>query len=314
LSDVASFYVQIRTVEQQIKIVQNNLRIQERSLQITEAQFRGGFVSELDVQQAKTLLKGTEARIPELKRELRVTQNALATLLGIVQSNLASILTSEGDIPKTSSEILITLPESILYRRPDVREAFYATAAQSAKVGVAFAEFFPQISLVGQIGLRSSGDSTMNVNAQSGNLLDRDSLTFNYGTGFTWPILNYGRISSRVRIEKSRFCQLAINYQNTVLQAYQEVEDGLTTFINSQEQSEILKESAKAASRAVELANTQYVEGMVDYTRVLNTQESLLAEEEKLALSKGSIALGLIATYKALGGGWEIKYRCQEDK
>ncbi len=307
LSDVAFVYIQIRTIEDQINIVQNNIKLQKRSVEISRAQFEGGFVSELDVQQATTLLKGTEARLPDLERQYVQAQNALSILLGMAPVDLTTMLQSPKVVSDYPSEIIVNMPEDLLYRRPDIRQAFYATAAQSARIGVAFADFFPSISLSGVIALRSSGDSTMNVNGQSGNLLDRDSLSFNYGTSFSWPILNYGRIANRVQAEKARYCQLVINYRDTVLRAYRDVEDGLIAYLKAIEQMDYLSDSVRAAKRSSELANIQYVEGMADYTRVLNTQEALLAEEEKLALAKSDIALGLIATYKALGGGWEIR-------
>ncbi|NGX42865.1 MAG: Toluene efflux pump outer membrane protein TtgI [Chlamydiae bacterium] len=317
LSDVAAIYVQTRTIEEQIDIILENIKVQERSLQIVNAQFQGGFVSELDVQQATTLLRGTEARLPDLERQHRQAQNALSVLLGIAPQDLDCLLEGHGKIPDADSEIWVNMPESLLYRRPDVRQALFDAAAQSARIGVAFADFFPQISLTGVIALNSSGDSIANVNMSSGNLLSRDSLSFNYGTNFAWPLLNYGRITNRVRVEKTRFCQLVINYQNIVLRAYQEVEDGLVAFLKFQEQEEYLAESVKAAQRSVDLSVTQYVEGMVDYTRVLNTEQSLINEAENHALAKGEIALGLISTYRALGGGWELKYHfeeCYEEK
>ncbi|MFQ5728754.1 MAG: efflux transporter outer membrane subunit [Waddliaceae bacterium] len=308
LSDVASIYVQIRTIEELIEIFRDNIKIQARGLEIAEAQFEGGFVSELDVQQATTLLRDTEARLPDLERQHRQAQNALSVLLGMAPQDLEPMLKGPGKIPQTPPDFVANMPESLLYRRPDIRQALYDAASQSARIGVAFADFFPQISLTGIIAYRSSGDSTMNVNASSGNLLDRDSLSFNYGASFAWPLLNYGRIGSRVQVEMARFCQLVVNYQNVVLQAYQDVEDGLIAFTKFQKQIQYLSGSAKAAERSVELSKTQYVEGMVDYTRVLDSQRAFLEEAEKLTLSRSNTVLSLIATYKAFGGGWELKY------
>ena len=302
LSDVAATYIRLRTIDELIEIVNHNIKIQARGLEITEAQFEGGFVSELDKQQALTLLRDTQARLPDLQKQRRQTENALSVLLGIPPEEL----TDSGSIPFIPEELTVSCPETLLCRRPDVRQAFYSAAAQSARIGVAFADFFPQVSLRGTIGTRS-GDSSLNAAMSPGNLLDRDSLTFTYGAQVEWPILNYGRIGNRVKIEKARFCQLITNYQDTILVAYKEVEDGLVGFYKSHEQLGFLGDSVKAAQRSVDLSKTQYVEGMVDYTRVLNTQQSLLSEQEKYVNTKGSIALSLINTYKALGGGWEIK-------
>ncbi|MGA8164627.1 MAG: efflux transporter outer membrane subunit [Waddliaceae bacterium] len=309
LSDVAAVYVTIRTTQELIEIVKNNIKLQKRSLDITEANFEGGFVSELDVKQATTLLRGTEARLPDLQRQLRQAENAMSVLLGIVPQDLECLFDGKASIPSASADILVGMPESLLQRRPDIRRALYDAAAQSARIGVAFSDFFPQLFLSGMIGYRSSGNSMQNPNEGGGNLFAKDSLTFNYGTSFVWPLLNYGRIYNSVRLERARFCQLVYNYKNIVLQAYQEVEDGIVAFLKAHKQETYLSESVKAAKRSVELANTQYVEGLADYTRVLNTQQAQLAEEERHALVRGEIAFGLIATYKALGGGWQLRCR-----
>jgi len=292
-SDVAAVYVQIRTLEERLKIVKNNSKIQVRSLEISEAQFEAGFVTELDMQQSLSLLSETEARVPDLEREKRQAENALCVLLGIVPQELERLLCCGSGIPAAPGPLVVNLPEQLLCRRPDIRRAFYEAAAQSARVGVAYSDFFPRISLNGEIAL-----------AAEGNLLSRDSLTYGYGAGFVWPLFNYGRIGSRVKAEEARFCRLVTEYQNRVLRAYSEVEDGLVAFIKAQEEAALLEGSVKAAGRSVELSKTQYVEGITDYTTVLNTQEALLSSEERLALARGGAALGLIATYKALGGGW----------
>ncbi len=296
LGDVASTYVLIKTLDEQIAIVNENVKIQARGLEISEAQFEGGFVSELDVQQATTLLKDTESRLPDLERAHAQAQYALCVLLGTTPQDLSSYLGEDKKIPKTSKALVVNMPESLLYRRPDIRRSLYDAAAQSARIGVAYADFLPQVSLLGSIGFESAKK-----------LLTPDSLTYTWGSGFTWPLFNYGRISSRVQLERMRFCELVMDYRNTVLQAYQEVEDGLVAYIKFQEQVGDLEGSLTAARRAVELSKRQYVEGMVDYTTVLNTQEALLREAEKEAIARGNIAQSLIATYKALGGGWEIK-------
>ena len=306
LGDVAALYTQIRAFDELIQIVKDNVKIQERGLEIAKAQFEGGFVSELDVQQATTLLRGTQARLPELERQHRQAENALCVLLGMAPQELGALLPGPGKIPVAASELVVYMPESLLYRRPDIRLALQEAAAQSARVGVAFADFFPQISLTGTIAYQSS-DSNNNVNSSGGNLLDRDSLSFNYGAAFAWPLLNYGRIGNSVRIQKARFCQTVVAYQTVVLQAYQEVEDSLVGYVKSREQIKYLSDSVKAAERSVALSNTQYVEGMVDYTRVLDTQRSFLQEAERLTQVRSDAVLSLIATYKALGGGWEIR-------
>jgi outer membrane protein TolC len=137
--------------------------------------------------------------------------------------------------------------------------------------------------------------------------MDGDSFFYSFGPGFRWPIFNYGRIENNVRIQDARFQQLLANYQNTVLKAAQEVEDTLTGFLKSQESTVFEENSVNAAQRSVEIALIQYREGAVDYQRVLDTQRALLQEQNNLANARSSIATNLIALYKALGGGWEMR-------
>ena len=127
------------------------------------------------------------------------------------------------------------------------------------------------------------------------------------GPSFQWNILNYGRLRTNVRVQDARFQELVLAYQNTVLQAQQEVEDSLVAFLQSQVQAAFLADRASAAQRSVDLAVIQYREGITDFTTVLTAQQSLLTQQDNLAATVGSIALNLVGVYRALGGGWEIR-------
>ncbi|MCH9608907.1 MAG: Toluene efflux pump outer membrane protein TtgI [Chlamydiales bacterium] len=304
LGDVASTYIEIRTIEERIAILERNVAVQKRSLEIVQARFRAGMVTELDVQQAKTLLFTTRARLPILLAELEVGKNALATLLGVTPSETEHYLTRSGAIPQAPTTIAVGIPCTLLCRRPDIRAAYHRAGAQSARIGVAVAELLPSISLTGFFGLETTGDTTSDKVAGNKKMFSSDSWTYTYGGGFRWPILNYGRLTSRVKAEKALFYQSVFAYQNAILFAYQEVEDALANYTQSLKQTEELEKSAKAARRATQLSRTQYVEGIADYTRVLNTEEAVVEQEERLAIARGNIALSLVATYRALGGGW----------
>ncbi|MDP6673809.1 MAG: TolC family protein, partial [Gammaproteobacteria bacterium] len=155
----------------------------------------------------------------------------------------------------------------------------------------------------GFIGFQASNTG----NSSAGDMLDRDSLIYSAGPSFRWNILNYGRLKNNVRIQDARLQQDLVNYRNTVLIAYQEVEDAMVAFAQSQNQSDFLAVSAQAAGRAVEIANIQYREGSADFQRVIDSERFLVAQQDQWTSSKGDIALNLIAMYKALGGGWEIR-------
>ena len=125
--------------------------------------------------------------------------------------------------------------------------------------------------------------------------------------GFSWPVLNYGRIKNNIRVEDAAFQAAVLDYQNTVLNAAREVEDGLAGFVGAHGQTRHLSASVKASKRSLELATVRYKEGSSTFTRVLNSMQSLLRAENTLNLSQSQVALQLIATHKALGGGWEIR-------
>jgi NodT family efflux transporter outer membrane factor (OMF) lipoprotein len=307
-AEVARAYVLIRTFEERIVIAQENVEIQKRSLEIAEARFEGGLVTELDFQQARALLNDTEATISRLKIGLRQAQHGLSILLGIPPTELKNVLVQAGPIPEAPPEVVVGIPADLLRRRPDIRTAELQAAAQSARIGVAKADLYPQFSLAGSIGLQSSekGGIASN-NADFSDLFDSESITYFVGPTLRWPILNYGRIKNRVRVEDARFQQLVVNYQNTVLNAYREVEDALVGFLRSREQVTYLSDSVKASKRSVDLSLIQYREGLVDYQRVLDTQRFLTQEQDLLTSVSGEVALNLIAMYKALGGGWQMR-------
>lgn len=307
LSDVATTYVLMRTLEERIAILNQNIALQKRSLEIVTARYNAGAVTELDVQQANTLLHSTRSRLPVLENELQLSKNALAVLLGLTPEKVVCLVAEPGKIPSPPPSIAVGIPADLLNRRPDVRRALHLAASQSANIGVAVSELLPRISIAGFIGFESSADTHRTFTGGGGKFFDSRSLTYFFGPGFAWPILNYGRLTNQVRAQQALFNQRVLNYQNTALVAYKEVEDGLSAFIQAHYELAELEISVNAADRATQLARTQYVEGLADYLRVLDTERSKLDEDERKKIAMGKIALALIATYRALGGGWQTE-------
>lgn len=300
-AEVARTYVVIRTFEVLIQQAQENVRLQEEGLQIAQSRFRNGATSELDPAQAATLLESTRATVPQLQTGLQQARNALGTLLGQTTGTVESLLGGPSVLPKAPAKVAVSVPAELLRRRPDIRSAELAAAAQCARIGVAKSELYPSFSLFGSIGLDAS------TAGKSQNLFSSDSFFYSVGPRITWPFFNYGRIENRVRVEDARFEQLLVSYRDTVLRAAQEVEDALTGYLRSQEATTFEQASVQAAERAVELALVQYREGATDYQRVLDAQRSLLQQQTSLTQSSSSIITNLIALYKALGGGWELR-------
>ncbi len=297
VADVAATYTNVRTLQQRLVYARQNVEIQQGSLEIAEANFTNGAVSEVDVDQAKLALTATESTIPPLEAALRQQNNLLCTLLGIPPRDLLPEL-GERSIPSAAPEVAIGIPCELLRRRPDVRRAERAVAAQSALIGVAVSDLYPHFSLSGSIGYQSRSLSRLFVPASNTGFI---------APGFSWDLLNYGRLKNNIHAQEAAFQSLAIEYQDTVLSANREVEDSVTGFLRAQDETLILRDSVEAAERSLDLTVQQYRAGAVDFNRVFTLLQSRVAQQDAYAASQGNIALNLIALYKALGGGWEIR-------
>ncbi len=302
-ADVATNYVQIRTLDARLKIAHDNVEVQRESLNIAEIRFRGGTTSQRDVEQARTVLASTEASIPQLEAALVQTKNALSILLGMPPNPLDELLAGSKTIPVAPPRVAVGIPAELLRRRPDIRVAELQAAAQSAQIGVAKADLYPAFSLTGNFGFLASDWGKYDLS----DIFLAKSRAFTFGPSFQWNILNYGRIVNNVRVQDAAFQALVTNYQNTVLTAQREVEDGLISFLNAERRTALLELSATAAKRSADLAVLQYREGITDFTTVLTAEQNLLQQQDALAVSRGEIPSSLIRTYRALGGGWEIR-------
>jgi NodT family efflux transporter outer membrane factor (OMF) lipoprotein len=296
LGDVATNYVQLRTTEQRIKYATENVTLQRKTVKVVEGREQVGVAKKLDVDQAKSILAQTEAGIPELEISLRQFANQLCILLGIPPEDLQSKLRPAA-IPSATPDVAVGIPADLLRRRPDVRRAERLAAAQSAQIGIAEADFYPHISLIGTLGFSA---------AQLKDLLSGKAFNGTFGPSFQWNILNYGRIISNVRFQDAKFQELVAAYQNKVLTAQQEVENGLVTFLKAQRRTKLQGDSVKYADDAVKVVLAQYELGTVQITQLIQIEQNLVLQQDTLAQAQGEIATGLIQVYKALGGGWQI--------
>ncbi|MDJ0871664.1 MAG: efflux transporter outer membrane subunit [Gammaproteobacteria bacterium] len=307
---VVGNYILARTAEEQIVLAKRNVQIQRRSLEIAQVRFRNGVVTELDVQQAIGLLRETQSTVPRFEADLRAAENALSVLLGRPPGEVRMIMKGAGKIPTAPPEVAVGVPADLLRRRPDVRRAELAAAAQSARIGVARTDLFPRLSLIGTIGTQSTSGAGRTTDRGEGGLdsmFTSDSLRYQAGPAFTWNLFNYGRLKNNVRVQDAAFQEAVVFYQNQVLEAAGDVETFMTDFLRSQEQAAFLADAVKAQQRAVDLALIQYRDGVVDYQRVLDTQRALVASEQDWTDSRGNIGTSLVNMYAALGGGWELR-------
>jgi NodT family efflux transporter outer membrane factor (OMF) lipoprotein len=301
--DVASTYVQIRTIESQIAIAQDNIVKQRTALQIADARFHGGVATKRDVDQATNVLGSTEAAVPQLTVQLQQAKNALSVLLGMEPGRLETLLTGPSVIPTAPGNIAVGIPADLLRRRPDIRRAELQAAAQSAQIGFAKADLLPTFSLLGNVGTLSSNIGKASLS----DVFTAESLAFAAGPSVQWNILNYGQITNNVRVQDARFQALLVDYLNSVLRAQQEVENGIAAFTQSQSEVVFLTKSVAAAKDALRIALIQYKEGTMDFTTVLLAEQNLYEAQNSLAIATGAVPLGAIATYRAMGGGWQLR-------
>jgi NodT family efflux transporter outer membrane factor (OMF) lipoprotein len=300
--DVATSYVQLRTLEKRLAIAHQNVLVQKKSLQIATYRWKGGTTSLRDVEQALTVLDSTEATIPTLESQVRQTQNALCLLMGMPPSDIQHLLGSKSAIPAPPPQVALGIPADLLRRRPDIQSAEWQAAAQCAQIGVNKADLFPAFSLSGNFGFSATDVGRFTL----GDMFQSKSRSWAFGPSMQWNIFNYGRIMNQVRVQDARFQALLINYQNTVLKAQQEVENALIGFLKSQQRAERLAGSAAAAKKSVDLAFLQYQEGITDFTTVLLAEQNLLSVQDNLAVAVGEISSNLVGVYKAMGGGWQL--------
>jgi NodT family efflux transporter outer membrane factor (OMF) lipoprotein len=302
-AEVARSYVLIRTLQERIRLAHENIKIQKRSLELTTNQYETGSVTELDMQQATTQLRNTQASVPNLLISLEQAQHALSILMGMPPQSLNEILGNTTGIPAPPAEVAAGIPADLLRRRPDIRQAELQARAQSAQIGIADAELLPSFTLFGSIGwnVNDAGSDSL------GDLFESSNLSFSTGPAFQWKILNYGRLKNQVRVQDARLQQLLVNYENVVLIAEAEVKNAISGFYHSGIEAKYRKQSADAAMRSANLSMLQYTEGVSLYQSVLDATRSLASQQDAYAVTRGNIATSLIALYKALGGGWEVR-------
>jgi NodT family efflux transporter outer membrane factor (OMF) lipoprotein len=305
LADVATNYVQYRVAQQRIKIARDNIQTQEKLVAIAEQQERVGTATKIDVEQLRTLLEQTRSTIPFLQIALGQANDTLCILLGVPPRDLEPDLGPGPELgsepmPHTPRSVAAGIPADLLRRRPDIRSAERQVAAQSAQIGVAEADLYPTIFINGTLGWEAPDISQ---------LFKSSSFFGTITPQFKWNILNYGRIMNNMHLQEARTQELIAAYQNDVLTAAQQVQTSLRGFLRSQEQAVALARSAAAAVTATKILRKNFVDLKADVNRLFTLESTQLTEQDNLAVAQGNVALNLINVYRALGGGWEIRFR-----
>lgn len=295
-AETARNYIELRTAQARLAYARANITIQRQTLDLTQNRFEAEIAPELDVAQARLILANTESDIPSLHIAESAAIHRLAALIGTTPHALRAELVVPADLPASQALPAAGLPAELLRRRPDIRGAERALAAQTARIGAAEAQRYPSFSLSGTLALQAT---------HIADLANWDSRAFAFGPAVRWSLFDGNRLKSLVHIEEARTQQLAARYEATVLRAVEEVENALVGYVQEVERAAALRRSVVAAQQSVGMVESLYRNGLTNFQNVLDVQRSLSQQQDRLAISEGLILQQTVALYKAIGGGWE---------
>jgi NodT family efflux transporter outer membrane factor (OMF) lipoprotein len=298
IAELAATYIRYRTLEQRIAITERNIEIQRGLLERAERRHADGVGPEFDVHLLRSLLANTQAWLPALQAAHYQAQNSICVMLGQPPHDLDEELGGGRAIPTAPAEVPLGIPADLLRRRPDVRRVEQLVAAQTPEIGIAKSNLLPRFSLLGSIGLASS---------HSGDLFESDSVQGAYGGIFQWDIFFWPGHIANIRVQDAQLQELIERYRLTVLRAAAEVENSCNSFLRAQERVALYTEGVDASRRAVRVSEEEYGGGDIQIASILAALDFLRRQEDQVTTSQGDIALSLVAVYKALGGGWEIR-------
>ncbi|WP_419758233.1 efflux transporter outer membrane subunit [Acidisoma sp.] len=296
IAEVARDYIQLRNAQSLLRIDEDNVRTARNLLSLTMQRATAGLTDELDVAQEQAQLTTTEATIPQAQDQVASYINALSLLLGEPPRALQSELATAEPVPPTPRAIPIGLPSELLRRRPDIVEAEANLHVATANIGVAVANFFPTVDLLGLFDIQST---------QTSDLFTLASRTYLLGGMVSVPVFEGGRLVETLHLRRAQQKEAVINYDKTVLSAFSDVDNDLTDYEKEQERRHLLRQAVAANERAFNLAQQRYTEGIATYIDVLNAQQAVLSSQSSYQNSTAAVSTDLVALYLALGGGWE---------
>jgi multidrug efflux system outer membrane protein len=291
-AEVAVDYFDLRALDAQKAVLTSSVEVFTKSLELTRNLRAGGAVSDLDVAQAQTVLKTTQAQLPSVVLQRTQFEHALALLVGQPAS---SFQISEHPLSDSPPLIPSGVPSQLLERRPDVAAAERRMAAANASIGVAKAAFFPSIQLNGLAGFES---------ISAGTLFSGSSRVWAVGPSITLPIFQGGKLRAGLQLAQATYDEMVATYRQTVLTAFSEVEDNLAaqTLLANQYAAE--SDALAAARKQLEIVNNQYRDGLITYLEVATAESTELNVEFSATQLRGEQLVAAVTLVKALGGGW----------
>ncbi|MEL6338305.1 MAG: efflux transporter outer membrane subunit [Myxococcota bacterium] len=299
VAETVGAYVDYRGAELQLAVAARNLWVQRDTLRITETRLAEGLGTRLDVVRARAQLRATEALIPPIQAVMRAAINRLATLTGATADLTEHVLVFNAmDLPEAPRRLAVGDASSLIARRADVRAAERGLAAATARIGLAKAEYFPRISLVGTIGLSAE---------RAGGLGGAGSLGYSAGPQLSWSGFDVPRVKAQIAAAGARAESAYASFEQTVLVALEETQTALARFGREAVRLESLREAVASAGESAELARDRYAEGADDFIAVLDAEARLLEAEAALAASQVRATQSYVEVYRALGAGWDLE-------
>jgi multidrug efflux system outer membrane protein len=297
VSDIAAHYFTLLQLDLQLQITRQTVSTQTDSVKLTQLRLDRGVATKLDVLQAQQVLDTANAQIPDLERLIAQEENAISILLGDYPHDVTrGFPLVEQPLPP---EVPPGLPSTIIERRPDIREAEQILIASNAEIGVAKAQFFPQISLTG------SGGGSFGRSSAFSSLMASQIGIWSYGAQVSQPIFTGGALRGNLRLSKSENRQALIAYQQTIQRAFGDVSDALIGYEKLHQVRLRQQNTVSDLEETVHISTLRYKGGTTTYLEVLDGQRSLYSAELTLASARGDEYRSLVQLYKALGGGWQ---------
>ena len=297
IAQVAQNYFQLLALDRQLEIARQSTNSFGESLKLFNDQLRGGVASKLETSSAEALMDSAAATIPELEQQVVMQENQLSVLLG---QNPGAILRGDSSLEnQLPPEVPAGLPSALLERRPDIREAEQQLRSANAQVGVAKADFFPQLNLTGLFGGVSSDLSTFTSGG--------GEVAWGIAAGLTGPIFHGGQLRAQYAQARAAREQFALQYQATVLNAFLEISDSLVSREKLADARARQSRAVDAYKVAVKISMERYRLGSADYFEVLQEQQLLFPAENSLVQTQFNQLLAVVQLYRALGGGWQLQ-------
>ena len=294
VAEVAQAYYELVALDTELEIVRQTQKAREEGVRLARIRFEGGLTSETSYQQAQVELARTATLVPDLERKISIKENDIAFLAGEFPTRIErSRFLEELDVPES---LPVGLPSGLLERRPDIRAAEQQLIAEHARVKVAYTNMFPRLSLTGQFGLES--DVLSNFLQSPYSLLNGAVLT---------PLFNWGKNRAALKAQKASFEAEVHSYEKTVLNAFKEAKNAIVDFNKIKEVYQLRLKLERSAKTYVDLAQLQYINGVINYMDVLDAQRGYFDAQIGVSNAIRDELIAVVNVYKALGGGWQIE-------